>query len=138
MSKQHEQSKSGREDKCHGEDAPRRVGGHQGDSQGTKDEGCQGAIDSDSSWENKVSSCLSDGTSFGTRQEIIEGILRQLRNLQAAHLAYVKSHKERLETRLKENERHQENIAQEMKVLEEVVTRLLALEQDQTEESEAE
>lgn len=124
---------SGRQDQRHGEDASGRVGSHQSDSEGSKDEGSQGAINSDSSWQDQVSAYIADGASFRTRQEIIGGILRQLRNLQAAHLAYVKSHKERLETRLKENEKHQENIAKEMQALEEVVVKLLEFEQNQTE-----
>lgn len=135
MTEQYDQYSAGREDKRDREDGSQRVGNDQVNSENVEHEGSTRAVDSDSSWESKVSTYFSGGATHGTRQEIIGGILRQLRNLQAAHLAYVKAHRERLESRLKENETHQDNIAREMQALEEVVSKLLAFEQNQTDET---
>lgn len=61
-----------------------------------------------------------------TRRKTIAGkILRQLRDIQQAHLAYVKADEKRLESRLKENQKHQTKIAEEMQSLEEAILQLL-------------
>lgn len=55
----------------------------------------------------------------------IGGILSQLRHLQQVHLAYVDSHRERLEKRLEENKEHRRLIEEDMKRLENTVIDLL-------------
>lgn len=132
---ENEQFGSGRQNQRHGEDAPGRVGSDQEDSKRAENEGSQGAIDGDSSWKAWISTYTAGGTTNRTRQEIIGKILRQLRSLQAAHLAYVQSHKERLETRLQENQKHQANIIKEMEELEAVIVKLLVFEKESDREN---
>ncbi|HAA27154.1 MAG TPA: hypothetical protein DCE56_05055 [Cyanobacteria bacterium UBA8553] len=108
------------------------MGGDQSDRPGIEDAGSEGITDSDRFWQDQAGVQFSDATSCGARQEIIGGILRQLRNLQASHLAYVRAHESRLQARLEESRKHQETIAQEMKALEEVITQLLAFEENKT------
>lgn len=59
------------------------------------------------------------GTSLG-------GIISQLHELQRQHLAYVKAHEARLEKRLEENRKHQKEVIEKMKQLEENATLYLA------------
>ena len=67
-----------------------------------------------------------------SRKRIAGKILRQLRELQQAHLAYVKAHEKHLEVRLKENQKHQRKIAEDMQKLENVILQLL--QEDEIEE----
>ena len=59
------------------------------------------------------------------RGQILGKILRQLRTLQDAHLAYVTAQRERLESRLAENLAHTDRLTQQIKELEQELTQLL-------------
>lgn len=65
-------------------------------------------------------SCASD-----TIRANLGGILSRVKELQDEHLAYVKSHEDRLETRLSENRRHQNRILEKMKQLEAEIESLI-------------
>lgn len=67
-----------------------------------------------------------------SREKNPGGILRQLKALQAAHLAYVDAHQERLKKRLKESDQHKSKILEEMKQLEEDLMELLQAEEEKT------
>ncbi|WP_226580940.1 hypothetical protein [Microseira wollei] len=60
-------------------------------------------------------------------------MLRQLRQIRQAHLAYVEAHGQRLEARLKENREHHQKILGEINDLEDELTKLL----EEFEEEEA-
>ena len=70
------------------------------------------------------------------RKRFVGKILRQLREVQQAHLAYVKTDEKRLETRLKENQKHQRKIAEDMQRLEEAILQLLEEHEDEIEEND--
>lgn len=72
----------------------------------------------------------ASGSQGFTREDIIGGILRQLRSLQEAHLAYVNAHGDRLESRLAENRQHKQSILQDMEDLEGEINKLLTLEEN--------
>jgi hypothetical protein len=100
-------------------------------------EGLGGSSDSseinrDESHQNANRSGTGDASSSQgfTREDIIGGILRQLRSLQEAHLAYVNAHGDRLEARLAENRQHKQTILQDMEDLEGEVNKLLTLEEN--------
>lgn len=63
-----------------------------------------------------------------TREAIIGGILRQLRQLQNAHLAYIEAHGQRLEARLAENRKHKQQTIRDMEELEKGIHKLLETE----------
>lgn len=71
----------------------------------------------------RVNRADSKGIS-GEYRRILGKILRQLRSLQEAHLAYVNAHGERLEARLQENRVHKNQVMEEMKELEQEVIKL--------------
>lgn len=75
------------------------------------------------------------GEEFGgeRRTPNIGKMLRQLKQIRQAHLAYVEAHGQRLETRLKENREHHQKILEEINDLEDELTKLLG----QFEEDEA-
>ena len=52
-------------------------------------------------------------------------MLRQLKQIRQAHLAYVEAHGQRLEARLKENREHYQKILEEIDDLEDELTKLL-------------
>lgn len=64
------------------------------------------------------SSITTGKTSFGK-------MLSQLRELQRSHLAYVESHEERLQTRLKAAQEHHKSVMDQMKQLEQEILDLL-------------
>lgn len=66
----------------------------------------------------------TDSKNSGYRQ-ILGKILRQLRILQDAHLAYVTAHRERLESRLAENLAHTDQLTQQIRELDQEITQLL-------------
>lgn len=81
--------------------------------------------------EPKRSSRTDDqGFERHRREKNPGGILRQLRALQAAHLAYVEAHQERLQKRLEESNQHKSKILEEMHQLEEDLLELLQLEDE--------
>lgn len=92
------------------------------------------AEDSRSHWNdtNENADISSEGriatTDEFTREAIIGGILRQLRQLQEAHLAYVEAHGERLEARLADNRKHKQQIISDMEELEKGIRKLLETE----------
>lgn len=55
----------------------------------------------------------------------LKGVLRQIKQLQSEHLAYVNAHGQRLEQRLQENREHKEKIMGEIAELEEELNELL-------------
>jgi hypothetical protein len=63
-----------------------------------------------------------------TREAIIGGILRQLRQLQETHLAYIEAHGERLEARLADNRKHKQQVIRNMEELEKEIHKLLETE----------
>jgi hypothetical protein len=73
-----------------------------------------------------------------SRTALVGGILRQLRQLQKAHLAYVEAHQERLETRLSESKAHKNQITSDMEQLEAELNELLRLENPTVENDEEE
>ncbi len=52
-------------------------------------------------------------------------MLSQLRELQRSHLAYVESHEERLQMRLKAAQEHHQSVTEQMKILEQEILNLL-------------
>ncbi|MCC3423448.1 MAG: hypothetical protein JGK12_05820 [Microcoleus sp. PH2017_01_SCD_O_A] len=52
-------------------------------------------------------------------------MLSQLRELQRSHLAYVESHEERLQLRLKAAQEHHQNVTDQMRQLEQEILCLL-------------
>lgn len=73
----------------------------------------------------RSSGATSKESQAESEQRDIGGILRQLRNLQQTHLAYVDAHGERLRKRLAENQEHRQRIADDMQRLEGIVLDLL-------------
>ncbi|MBD2386924.1 hypothetical protein [Cylindrospermum sp. FACHB-282] len=76
----------------------------------------------------QADSALSQNITERTGQTPLSGttgkMLSQLRNIRAAHLAYVKAHEERLRARLDENLTHQEKVFTEIDNLEKEILRL--------------
>lgn len=70
----------------------------------------------------EYSSKHSGATTFG-------GMLRQLRRLQQAHLAYVEAHGDRLEKRLQENREHKQQVIDDMERLERQIVELMEKEE---------
>lgn len=68
-----------------------------------------------------------------SRAGCLKGVLRQIKQLQSEHLAYVSSHGQRLEQRLQENREHKEKILGEIADLEQKLNQLLAEAESQTE-----
>ncbi|NEO86173.1 MAG: hypothetical protein F6J87_18240 [Spirulina sp. SIO3F2] len=65
------------------------------------------------------------GGSLSDRKRILGGIARQVSYLRSQHLAYVKSHQERLEARLQESRDHEVNVLNAIAGLEEQIALLL-------------
>lgn len=127
VTENHEQREI-RDDQRNGENGYRRLGsfGYQSQRDGdVQDE----IFDSNSEGRNpsgeQEAAYFIGTTDFG-------GMLSQLRKLKEAHLAYVKAHERRLETRLKENREHQAKILSEMDDLEQHIVEVL--EKSQSEE----
>ena len=68
-----------------------------------------------------------------SRASRLKGVLRQIKQLQSEHLAYVNAHGQRLEQRLLENREHKEKILGEIADLEQELNQLLAEAESQTE-----
>lgn len=66
----------------------------------------------------------TDSKDSGYRQ-ILGKILRQLRTLQDAHLAYVTAHRQRLESRLVENLAHTDQLTHQIRELDQEITQIL-------------
>jgi hypothetical protein len=111
------QQPKNQDNQCHFEDAAGRLGSAATESSFTGNDE-NSASDLHSSWGNI-------DEPFTDEEADIGGILSQLRELQAAHLAYVKAHEERLERRLQENQKHQRKILNDMQKLEERIQRLM-------------
>ncbi len=60
-----------------------------------------------------------------SRTSRLKGVLRQIKQLQSEHLAYVNAHGQRLEQRLQENREHKEKILGEIADLEKELNELL-------------
>lgn len=101
------------------------------------------AEDSRSHWNdtNENADISSEGriatTDEFTREAIIGGILRQLRQLQEAHLAYIEAHGERLEARLADNRKHKQQIISDMEELEKGIRKLLETERKEETKEES-
>ncbi len=112
---------SGKENsKRNGSARPRRLGrtGGQGESDG---DGIENRVDSGDIpglHRDSESSITTGKTGFGK-------MLSQLRELQRSHLAYVESHEERLQLRLKAAQEHHQRVMEQMKVLEQEILNLL-------------
>jgi len=64
-------------------------------------------------------------SSIATGKASFGKMLSQLRELQRSHLAYVESHEERLQLRLKAAQEHHQNVMEQMKQLENEILCLL-------------
>jgi hypothetical protein len=111
---------------CDGQDGTSRLGSFTSQSTSTGND-ANSVFDTNSTCRDRVRK-----SDTGNRKRIAGGILRQLRELQQAHLAYVKAHEKHLEVRLKENQKHQRKIAEDMQKLEKVILQLL--QEDEIEE----
>ena len=113
--------KSGKEDnKRNGTTSSRGLGSARGQSE-SDGVGIQDGLDPRDSagvLGDSKSSVTTGKTSFGK-------MLSQLRELQRSHLAYVESHEERLQLRLKAAQEHHQNVMEQMKQLENEILCLL-------------
>ncbi|GET38186.1 hypothetical protein MiSe_29400 [Microseira wollei NIES-4236] len=81
----------------------------------------------------RIDRALGEGHGRKRGTANIGKMLRQLRQIRQAHLAYVEAHGQRLEARLKENREHHQKILGEINDLEDELTKLL----EEFEEEEA-
>jgi hypothetical protein len=92
--------------------------------------GRQGESDGDGI-ENRVDSGDLPGLHRDSKSPITTGkagfgkMLSQLRELQHSHLAYIESHEERLQLRLKAAQEHHQSVTEKMKQLEQEILNLL-------------
>lgn len=95
------------------------------------------AIQADGNQSKRASRTYSQKFSNKGAETDLGGMLRQLRKIREAHLAYVNSHTERLKMRLAEDDDHRQQVIEDMDRLETQLLEHLAEESEEANQPEA-